>query len=630
MKKLTASLRSLFADGTNRHGDRRQIISRSPFLLDDVIAFPALPWLGSIVSRLVESIIGLRYLHRRYLQLDPVSSPRQFIEAALKNLDIEYQTNTQEVEEIPRSGAAIVVANHPFGALDGLIATHILTGVRSDARVLVNHHLYRIEELRELFIPVDPYAGDGAIQRNRQPLSEALRWLQNGGLLLVFPAGEVAHFSFRHRSARESAWNPAVGRLAKLARAPVVPMFFHGYNSLPFQILGALFPRIRTLLLPRELIKKQNSRIKVSLGRAIPANRLQRLENESEISRYLRLRTRLLGEEQKATAIGTTAAGNDSAESREIITATPVELLQAEVAHLAPDQLLVEHEQFQVFVARAAQIPWLLQEIGRLRELTFRAVGEGTGKPVDLDLYDTYYLHLFIWQREKREIVGAYRLGRADEIVQRYGVKGLYTHSLFRYGSRLVEQLTPALELGRSFVQPAYQRHYASLNLLWKGIGAYLVRNPSYRRLFGPVSISSEYDPRSRQLLVDCLRLNNRYPDVRLKVRPRTPVPVKRKQRLPAEDLRCISDIELVSDLMAGLDPGQKGVPILIKQYLKLGGKFLEFNLDRSFNNAVDGLIVVDLEQTDMRLLQQYMGKTGAEGFLGYRQDNGIDFDKAS
>lgn len=545
-------------------------------------------------------------------------------------MDIEYLVDAGEVAQIPGSGAVIVVANHPFGALDGMIATHLLTGVRSDVRVMVNHYLYRIAELQDVFLPVDPYAGDSAICRNRQPMREAVRWLQDGGLLLVFPAGEVAHYSLRHRSVRESAWSPAIGRLARLTKTPIIPLHVQGRNSLLFQFACMLHPLLRTALLPREFINKMGSRIRVTVGQPIPCNRLQRLQSDIEISRYLRLRTRLLGVNNQGNYSEPETPVNVHAGNADIVPPTPLELLRAEVANLKADQLLIEHDAMQVYVARAQQIPWLLQEIGRLREITFRGVGEGTGRPVDLDLYDTYYLHLFIWQRETGEVIGAYRLGKADDIVRGYGVKGLYTHSLFRYGPRLVDQLNPAIELGRSFIRPEYQRHFASLNLLWKGIGAFLVRNPAYRRLFGPVSISSEYHPRSRQLLVDCLRFNNRYPDVRLKVRPRTPVPSNRQQRLPAEDLKCVSDIELVSDLLAGLDNGWKGVPVLIKQYLKLGGKFLEFNLDKSFNNAVDGLIVVDLEQTDPRLLQQYMGKDGARDYLAYRTPGRMDFDKAS
>lgn len=560
--------------------------------------------------RLLESASGLAALDRLYQGGDWPQSPHAFCCRALEVLGVDYRVAAAELVHIPRTDPAIVVANHPFGGLDGIVAAHLLTGVRPDVRILVNYHLDRVPQLRELFISVDPYGGDQAWQRNRQPLREALRWVHNGGLLLIFPAGEVAHLSLRAHGVHEAPWHNSLGRLVKLTRAAVVPMYFSGRNSNTFQILGLLHPRLRTLLLPREFTNKRGTRVQVHIGRPIRYSRLQRLDQDTKITRYLYLHNRLLGRQRWPAAIPRQRSGGAM-----IVSTTPVNLLQAEIANLASSQCLAEQGDFRVYVARATQMPWLLQEIGRLRELTFRAVGEGTGRTVDLDLYDTYYEHLFIWHAGRGEVIGAYRLGRVDEIMRRYGLKGLYTHSLFRYGSSLIDQLDPCIELGRSFIRAEYQRNHASLLLLWRGIGSLLVRNPHYRCLFGPVTISGDYDPHSMHLLVDSLRLNNQCSDIRVKVKPRRPIPHHRSC-LPDADLRCISDIELVSDLIAQIETDRKGVPVLIKQYLKLGGRFLEFNLDKDFNNAVDGLIVVDMKQADTRLLQQYLGRAGAVHYL--------------
>jgi putative hemolysin len=279
-------------------------------------------------------------------------------------------------------------------------------------------------------------------------------------------------------------------------------------------------------------------------------------------------------------------------------------------------QQLAESGSLKVFFARSAQIPWLMQELGRLRELTFRAVGEGTGKASDIDLYDSYYLHLFIWNEESREVVGAYRLGLADEIVEKYGKKGFYSHSLFRYSKRLLKAINPAIELGRSFIRPEYQRSFAPLMLLWKGIGQFVANHPRYAVLFGPVSISNDYCSVSQQLLIDFLRANNYDAELSRHIRPRKPYRGALRPIWRQAELAGMGSIDNVSELVAIQESGEKGVPVLIKQYLKLGGRLLGFNVDKDFNDCIDGLIMVDLRQTDERVLQKYMGREGAAAFL--------------
>ena len=302
------------------------------------------------------------------------------------------------------------------------------------------------------------------------------------------------------------------------------------------------------------------------------------------------------------------------------------DILAAEVRSLPGDQALVESGELAVFHATMEQIPHLLFEIGRLRELTFREVGEGTGRELDLDRFDEYYHHIFIWNRVKKEVVGAYRLGQADEIAKRSGTDGLYTGTLFAFKPELLERLGPALELGRSFVRPEYQKSYAPLLLLWKGIGRYVADNPRYRTLFGPVSITNWYRPLSRHLMVRFLEQHACLPELARLVSPRNP----HRKRLPAgwDDARISAvvrdDIEDLSDVVSDIDPGRSGVPILLKQYLKLGGKLIGFNNDPAFGNVLDGLIVVDLASTDRRILERYLGREGAESFLSYHHGSGL------
>jgi len=304
--------------------------------------------------------------------------------------------------------------------------------------------------------------------------------------------------------------------------------------------------------------------------------------------------------------------------SAEIVPAIPKSQLKAEVEALPAHQRLVASGQFTVQWARAEQFPWCLQEIGRLRELSFRAAGEGTGKASDVDLFDSYYLHLFVWDTQADAIVGAYRLGLVDEILARFGKRGLYTHSLFQYGTRVLRAMNPAIELGRSFVRTEYQRSFAPLMLLWRGIGRFIVQSPQYAMLFGAVSISNDYEPASRQLIVDYLKANNIEVNLARHVRPRRPFRSRKMAELDSAEFAALNDIEDVSRLVKQIERDSKGVPILLKQYLKLGGRLLAFSADAQFNDALDGLIMVDLRRSDPRVLARYMGDDGAAAFLAY------------
>jgi hypothetical protein len=309
------------------------------------------------------------------------------------------------------------------------------------------------------------------------------------------------------------------------------------------------------------------------------------------------------------------------ADVAQISPAVSTSLLKAELASLPAGQQLVTSGQFQVYYGHAEQLPSCLHEIGRLRELTFRAAGEGTGKASDVDPFDDYYLHLFVWDERAETIVGAYRMGLADQIVARYGKHGLYTHSLFRYADRVLQAMNPAVELGRSFVRAEYQRSFAPLMLLWRGIGQFIVEHPQYAILFGAVSISNDYEPASRRLMVDFLSANNIEETLARHVKPRRPFRSSAEAAYDRAEFAALSDIEDVSRLVKQIERDSKGVPILLKQYLKLGGRLLAFSADEQFNDALDGLIMVDLRASDPRVLARYMGEEGAAKFLGCHGD---------
>ena len=293
----------------------------------------------------------------------------------------------------------------------------------------------------------------------------------------------------------------------------------------------------------------------------------------------------------------------------------PRAALKADIDALASEQRLVDAERFHVYCAPAHQLPSVLREIGRLREATFRAVGEGTGRSCDVDPFDAWYLHLFLWDAQRGCVAGGYRLGLADAILARHGRRGLYTYSLFQYPGRLLDELNPAIELGRSFVRAEYQREFASLMLLWRGIGRFVVRHPQYAVLFGAVSISNRYSPASRRLMVDYL--SEHCTDTRFAqhVTPRHPYNEPAREtvappRSVEELMRVIGDIE----------QGEKGVPVLLRQYLRLGGRLLGFSRDGAFADALDGLVMVDLRRIEPAILARYMGKAGMAAFRAHHQ----------
>ncbi len=315
-----------------------------------------------------------------------------------------------------------------------------------------------------------------------------------------------------------------------------------------------------------------------------------------------------------ATLSSTSGASETPDAPRGAPIAPPVERrrLAAEIAALDPACRVARQGPFEVYCATADRLPSTLAEIGRLREIAFRAVGEGTMQPSDLDRYDELYHHLFIWSAEDQEVVGAYRLGMVDELVARHGPDGIYTSTLFDYDPALFARLGPAIELGRSFLQPRYQRQPTGLFLLWRGIGGVLARDPRYRRLIGPVSISNAYHPRSRALMARFLRQHCRHPDLAALVEPRTPF--GDEAPLVATPIDTLDALEAATD---AIERRHRSLPVLLKEYLRLGGRVLELNLDPLFGDALDALILVELDRTEPRRLARYMGPEAAATFTG-------------
>jgi putative hemolysin len=588
--------------------------SSAIFKLDNAFPDPVRRRMFSLMAWPVERLLLFHHLNRAYSDVRRMKDRRPFFDKALDRLNVRYAISDDDLERLAiPSGPIIVVANHPFGGIEGLILASLLRSVRCDVKFMANYLLERIPEMRELLISVDPFGRLSSPGRNVGPLRQSIRWATEGGMLVVFPSGEVSHFD-PVRGAVDPAWSPSIARLIRKTGAPVLPLFFEGTNSMLFHAAGVVHPVLRTAMLPAELLNKGKKTIRLTVGRLIPQDSLRSFETDEELTEHLRFRTYVLGQR--------TSGPQPSTPEREAATGPVVasrnrDLIAYEANRLRPDRVLAENGELAVLIAPAEEIPTVLFEIGRLREITFRAAGEGTGRDIDLDRFDEHYEHLFLWNRKTREVAGAYRIGRTDQIVHDHGIRGLYTRTLFSYGPDFINALGPALELGRSFIRPEYQKSYAPLLLLWKGVGRYIVENPCYRTLFGPVSISDEYQPLSRDLMVRFLQQHCFRRDLATLVKPLTPFRPRLGLRLGRRELETVlQNLNMVSEVVADIEQDGKGIPILLKQYLKLGGSLAGFNVDPAFGNALDGLIVVDLARTERRTLERYLGQDGAAAFL--------------
>lgn len=541
-------------------------------------AISALLPIPAPVFRLAARALAFHRVEETYAVLHAAEATT-FLDRLLQRLLVTCRVAERDVAQIPLFGPAIVVANHPFGLLEGAVLATVPRRVRPAVRFLANGILVVFPEVRDV-------------------------------LLVVFPAGAVSHF--------DPEWNPAVARLVSICSrlgvsVPVVPAYVEGRHSLLFQAAGLVHPRLLTALLARELFNKQRRSVELRLGTAVESGKLPANEGDGARTAYLRWRTYLLAERQafKPRTAKPHQREPGRKQAAELMPAVDPALLDSEIALLPATARLVESAVMAALVATATQIPCVLQELGLLREKTFRAVGEGTGRSLDLDPFDRHYLHLFVWHAERREVVSAYRLATTGQ------TGWLYTASLFRYSRAFLDKLGLALELGRSFVREEYQKGFAPLLLPWKGIGRFVARNPRYKMLFGPVRISNSYQVLSRELMVSFLERHTSLSGWMGLVRERHPF----RRTAPAAGFPVHGfDIDDLSEVVSDIEPGGAGIPVLLRQYLKLGGKPRGFNVDPGFPNALDGLILVDLTQTEPKLLHRYLGGIEATAFLEYQK----------
>lgn len=573
------------------------------------------------IERRAEQLLRLDQINAAYAELADETGGGDFFRRTLELLGISHRVSDADLEKIPGTGPLLVAANHPFGGVEGILLGKILMDLRPDVKILGNHLLLRIPQIREHLIPVNVFDRGASVHANANAYREAARWIRKGGALLTFPAGEVSHFQLRGRRVEDRPWPAHIGALARMTRARVLPVFIHGRNSALFNILGIAAPMLRTVMLPRELMRKRATPILLMIGKPILWQKLAGFCSDEAITRYLQFHTYFLKNRlprNRPIPLPLPGGFRRFRAGSPVIPPMDRYFLRKEVSALSPSRRLAAQKEFEVYIARAHEIPCIMREIARQREISFRDVGEGTGKPLDMDRFDAAYLHLFLWDRNREEIAGAYRLGLVDEILNRSGISGLYTHSLFRLEEAFIKGMGGSLELGRSFIQPQYRRKHGCLALLWRGIGAFIAGSCRYRTLFGPVSISRNYHQVSRNLMVEFLRNQARDGSLPRLVSPRNPYRPGRIAHAAEPPALLSGDVENLSMLVSEIESDGKGVPTLIKHYLKLNAKFIAFNLDRRFSHVVDGLVVVDLTETDPKILRRFMGEAGYNAFSAH------------
>ena len=557
------------------------------------------------------SLLLLTDLERISNHVATLDSADQVVAELLRQLKVQIRFDETQLAKIPTKGSLCIVCAQPFGTIEALVVHDMVRRRRSDVKVFSNMLLSSFPRMHEAAEFIDPGWRLASRLRNVLSLKSALRFLAEGGAIGPLPIDDTALFDHEPWHVVDPTWRQSVASVLRESGATLLPISFTGKQNALHSLANLLSPshgsagtRAADLL---------TTRIAVEIGRPIRSAELQCLDHPEQVEAFLRDRCELLTLRNEVTK---KAKKPRATGFQPVAPAEGGGLIEREVDALPEAQRLVSQRGRLVAYARGNECPALLRELGRLRQIAFRAVGEGTKEPRDLDQFDDRYDHLFVWNEQSAEIIGAYRLGRTDSLEQE---EQPYSATLFRYTPTFFSELGPALELGRSFVRPEYQRSPAGLIMLWKGIGEYVHRHPRYRYLLGPVSISADYGPTSQQLMVSYMEEHHFASEWASHVTPRMPFdPDNRRKNLFRRVGRWCDGIAEAGRWVAHLERDDKGLPVLVKSYLQLGGRMLGFNVDADFGNCVDGLVLVDLLKTNRTTLQQFMGPSAAQSFLSH------------
>jgi len=553
------------------------------------------------IARPFELFFGLAGMDKVYKKILEMPPERGFFRNCADVMGFEAILSDSDRAHVPSTGPVVFTANHPTGMAEGVMALALLREIRPDVKALGMTFLSRVPEMAEAFFSVDVFSeGKSAAAANKSCAVQAAHWLEQGHAVLAFPAGVVAHRSWKNRChLKEEPWRAGALRLAARTGAKVVPVGFGLRTRFRWNLAGLVHPLLRTANLPNEFLAKRNSKIPVRIGEPQDPPG----ENAAE---YMRVRSLVL------------AKSADSAVERASTPPPPKEpvappedqaILARELESLPPETLLIpDAGPYRVWLAPAKLVPHVLAETGRLREITFRANAEGTGLARDLDKFDEDYLHLVLWDAEKKCIAGGSRLADAADLLARKGPQGLYTRTLFEFDKGLFDRLGGSFELGRTFITAEYQRDYMPLYLIWKALYVYFQRRPEVRTLFGTVSIPASVPPSARALMAAGLMAA--HGDRELAALVKSPHPPS--GFAPEEASTFLSDAAAFARIARDATPDGRGFPVLLRHYLKLGGRFAAFSEDPLFGDCLDGFVFVDLSSPGVERFIRMMGKSAA------------------
>lgn len=553
------------------------------------------------IASMAMGVLGFNKINRLYSpSADLVGQP--FTEHMLDIYGITYDDNMLDLNAIPKDGGFIVVCNHPFGAIEGIILYDAISKIRPDFKVMANFILSYIPNLKNVFIPVNPFADNPEWGSSVGGIKAAMQHLSQGKGLGIFPAGEVSRYN-GHDYPEDIEWSVTISKLVKKTGLPVIPVYFDGMNSKSFYRLAKIHSMLGTAMLPHELLNKRDRHITLKIGKPIAPSDLECHDDYKEIAAYLRSRSYAL-------------EANINKETRCHITKQetlppPLKsyLMVNELNKIRDKSHLFSCAQYECFFADYQDIPNLMYELGRRREEAFRAIGEGSGKKLDTDKYDTYYKHLILWDSNENRLVGGYRLGMGSEIVQQKGVNGFYISSLFKIKKEFKDVLTDSIELGRSFVTVDYQKDILPLMLLLKGLMIVAYRYSNVKYFIGPVSISNWYPKFYKSLMVHYITSEFSCDELKDMVEARTPFQMD-FLKTDADILlkNNTSSVERFDRYIMKLSNGDYRLPTLFKKYLKMQSSFLCFNIDPDFNDTLDGLLLLkfkNIPESELRMLMK-------------------------
>ncbi|WP_435260664.1 GNAT family N-acyltransferase [Tenacibaculum sp. nBUS_03] len=580
-----------------------------------IVGVEKLGVVGTFIGWLLIRILRISAINRIYNN-NKNKSDLSFLNGVLDDCKIEFEIPEEDLKRIPKDGSFITISNHPLGGIDGVLLLKLLIEKRADYKIIANFLLHRIEPLKPYVMPVNPFENHKDAKSSVAGIKSALTHLKEGKPLGIFPAGEVSTYK-DGKLMVDKPWEEGAVRLIKKAKVPVIPIYFHAKNSRFFYILSKISGTLRSAKLPSEVISQKNRVIKVRIGKPISVNDQKQYTDTPSFYEFIRKKTYMLANPFEKAPNKILSAQNLKIPKKvkKITTQRSSDLFIKEVDKLRDEgKRLLASKNYEVFFANAKEIPNILHEVGRLREVTFRDVGEGTNKPIDLDKFDRYYYHLFLWDSEKNELVGAYRMGLGKDIFKKYGINGFYIQTLFRIEPELHSMMQSTIELGRAFISKKYQQKPMPLFLLWKGIVHVTLRYPKYKYLMGGVSISNQFSEFSKSLMIEFMKSHYYDPYVAQYIQPKKEFKVKLKDA--DKDFvfdATEADMQKFDKIIDEIEPGALRIPVLIKKYVKQNARLVAFNVDPKFNNAIDGLMYIKVADIPDSTVKPVMEEFQAE-----------------